>query len=213
MELLTAISVIYASAITFITQNLTETIAAVSATIAYLTYKKHVDTQKEAASKNIFLALKSGAKSIRDLKNNVSLVHVGFLQQNNIDQWQSNKNHILHHLSTEDIELLDHYFARLEIIRMIIVKNIEYRDDAQKQRAIRVQDYLLEMQSKFCMSQNTHESLEEEKRQFLEIVHNETYWYEPTHLSAEAIKSEVYKIPEIIGTTTYQKLKELAKIK
>lgn len=107
MELLTAITVIFMSVIDFVVQNFTETIALISAIIAFLTYNNHINTQKESAAKNIFLALKSGAKSLRDLKNNVSLVQVTFLHKNHIDQWQNNKNHILHYLSTEDIELLD----------------------------------------------------------------------------------------------------------
>lgn len=173
----------------------------------YIIYKLKKDNEMKFSAQIMCLEIRNIDQQILTMQSRGDAATADFSETT----WNIHKHILIKKLNQSDLTLMEHYFNQWNLIQDLLSKQHTYNSDAFYTRAMRTQQSLVEVAEKLSFT-SQESQYKEIKDKFLALVHEESYWYIPSYITP-ILKQQISTFNPLIGTTTYEKLKNLAKLK
>ena len=148
----------------------------------------------------------TGLEIIQNIpKETVFQIHISILPT---CSWEKYYHLFAKKLHKDEFDLLNSFFWNCSAAQKEFMKSSEkFSDIAMKAKAEKLQDIIINLAER---NKETPNQYEQERDALLTIAHKETYLFAP-HKPAKAFFKYVDNIPQIIGTTAWQKLEKFSR--
>jgi len=172
--------------------------------IYFLTRKQELRN----AARIVYLEIKTSEQVVANIKNS------GFATEDTVlpvtNSWEKFSHLFVNKLDSEDYFIIDSYYSSCNKVQEMLLEVRKYHDNAIMEKGIELQRKLIDLID--IKADNPKKAYEEEKEKLLQIVHAETYFFS-AHFPKERLNKYISTIRPIIGTTCFDKIKQLAKMK
>ena len=155
----------------------------------------------------MYLEIKAAEQGITSIKN------TGFTTEDTpvlpTNSWSKFSHLFVNNLDSEDYFLIDNYYTACVKVQEMVIEVKKYHDSAIMEKGIELQRKLINLID--TESDDPQKSYEEQKEKLLKIAHEETYFF-LANFPKETLKKYLNTIRPIIGTTCFEKIKQLARV-
>jgi hypothetical protein len=176
--------------------------------IAFLLFRKDKNDKVENAAKVLIEEIRQADSAIDFVKATWAVHQLLFILPNS--SWAGSKYLFVNKLDQDDFNAISNYYSACSIAERLLNELKNVNPHAMEEKGGHVQKELISIAVKH-INDTDATAYKEEVKKFTTIIDNESSVFQPGY-ALDWLKSIVPQIPKFTGTSTFDKLKKLAKI-